>query len=417
MYKPKNIIVCLDGTGNQIEENISNALKFYRTLDRDGNINQKQVSYYDQGVGTIGQQSTWGVASQKISSVWKLATGHGLDQNVLRAYRFLVRNYHEETTKDKNKKTVVLRDKIFLFGYSRGAHTARVLAGFIYNMGLLRPEQIHLSGAALTAYKRASTRKSMEETIHFNKITRPVEPSIEFMGLWDTVSSMITPRKDRFLIPALEELKNTAKNPIVKSFRHAISIDENRRMFREDDWDEPQEFKPNFHSTKKISNQDILQVWFPGFHGDVGGGNKKDNSGISQYSLCWMIKESKKFGLLFNTRMVDYVALGIPYTKNTVYNYPKPDHMAPLHGSKKSGWAILEILPKLSKFREKPKRVKRLRLPWTYIPWWEPRSIPENSYIHESAINRSKGVSSYKPVNLPKNYSVIKHDGRRSKHW
>lgn len=293
-YKPKNIIICLDGTGNQIEENISNVLKLYRTINRDGTIKQKQISYYDQGVGTIGQQNTWGVVGQKISSVWNLATGHGLDQNVLRAYQFLVQNYHEENSKDKNKKSIVLRDKIFLFGYSRGAHTARVLAGFIYNMGLLKPEQSHLAGAALTAYKRATTRKNIEEIIHFNKITQPIEPSIEFVGLWDTVSSMITPRKDRFLIPALEKLKNTASNPSVRALRHAISIDESRRMFREDAWDEPQEFKPNVHSAKKLDDQNILQVWFPGFHGDVGGGNKKDNSGISQFSLCWMIKESMK---------------------------------------------------------------------------------------------------------------------------
>ena len=188
-------------------------------------------------------------------------------------------------------------------------------------------------------------------------------------------------------------------------------------MFREDAWDEPQEFKPNVHSAKKLDDQNILQVWFPGFHGDVGGGNKKDNSGISQFSLCWMIKESMKFGLLFNTRMVDYVALGIPYTKNTTYNYPKPDHTAPIHNSRKSGWVILEILPKLNKFREKPKRVKRLKLPWLYIPWWEPRTVPENSHIHESAINRMADINTYNPVNLPNAYSVINHDKKRSKFW
>lgn len=413
-YQPKNIIICLDGTGNQIEENISNVLKLYRSLNRDGTVNQRQISFYDQGIGTVGQQNTWGALSQKFKTVWGLATGHGLDRNVLRAYDFLVKNYHEETSKNKN---VVLRDRIFIFGYSRGAHTARALAGLIYNMGLLKPEQLHLSGAALTAYKRASTRKDMEEIIHFNKITQPIKPSIEFIGVWDTVSSMITPRSDRFLIPSIEKLKNTSNNPSVRMFRHALSIDESRYMFREDTWDEPQEFKPNIHSTKKIADQDILQVWFPGFHGDVGGGNKRADSGMSQFSLCWMIKESMKVGLLFNTRMVDYVALGVPYTKETEYNYPKPDHKAKLHGAKKTGWAFLEVFPKLSKYRAKSKTTIRSSRLGIYIPLWERRFIPENANIHQSAIDRIKDVSGYSPNNTPKVYSIIKHDGRRSNLW
>ncbi|PHR60968.1 MAG: hypothetical protein COA43_04815 [Robiginitomaculum sp.] len=417
MYTPKNIIICLDGTGNQIEENISNVLKLYRTLDKDGTDKQKQVAFYDQGVGTIGQQYTWGVLTQKLWSFLGLATGQGLDKNVLKAYKFISENYHEEEIKYKNGKSKTVRDRIYIFGYSRGAHTARVLAAFIYNMGLIKPAQLHLAGAALTAYKRATQKKGIEELIHFNKITQPYTPAIEFIGVWDTVSSMIVPRKDRLLLPAIEKLRNTRNNPCVKVFRHAMSINENRYMFRLDTWDEPQEFKPNVHSPKKIADQDIFQVWFAGYHGDVGGGNKRADSGISQYPLCWMIKEVMQHGLIFNTRMVDYVALGVPYTKDTEYNYPKPDHKAKIHSSVKSLWLILEILLKFTKYREWMGKGKRFSFFGFYIPWWEPRPIPVDANVHDSAINRRADVQGYNPVNFPTTYNVIEHDGRRSKYW
>ena len=157
-YRAKNIVVCLDGTGNQIEENISNVLKLYRALDKPIGAEANQIVFYDQGVGTIGQTNTWGVLRQKFTAVWGLATGLGLDDNVLRAYDFIVRHFREERVKGEDGQTRTVRDRICIFGYSRGAHTARVLAAFIHNIGILKPEQLHLSGAALTAYKRANAR-------------------------------------------------------------------------------------------------------------------------------------------------------------------------------------------------------------------------------------------------------------------
>jgi uncharacterized protein (DUF2235 family) len=417
MYTPKNIVICLDGTGNQIEENLSNVLKLYRTLDKNGTDQQEQVVFYDQGVGTIGQQHSWGVISQKLSSVWGLATGHGLDRNILQAYAFIVGQYHEENSQNEDGDTITVRDRIYIFGYSRGAHTARVLAAFIYNMGVLKPEQLHISGAALTAYKRANKKKGSEEVWQFNRITQPYTPAIEFVGVWDTVSSMIVPRKDRFFLPAIEKLRNTRTNPGLKAFRHAMSIDESRYMFRLDEWEEPQEFKPNRHSPDKIADQDILQVWFAGHHGDVGGGNKRADSAISQYALCWMIKEAMKFELIFNTRMVDYVSLGVPYTRDTKHLYPAPDHDAKIHSSKKTAWAILELLPKLKKFKQWLGKGGRATFLGFYVPRWEPRPIPEGANIHESVTNRINGPMKYSPINIPKLYNVIVHDGRPSNKW
>src|SRR6201999_94636 len=82
---PKNIVICCDGTGNEINTTISNVLKLYRMLDKDS----EQHVYYHPGVGTIGLQSTWGRIKQEANAILSLATGKGLDEDTLAAYRFL----------------------------------------------------------------------------------------------------------------------------------------------------------------------------------------------------------------------------------------------------------------------------------------------------------------------------------------
>ena len=84
---PKNIVICCDGTGNEIEGNLSNVLKLYRIARRD----QEQRVYYDPGIGTIGQRDEWSRLKQNAKTIFGLATGYGLDNNILNAYRFLAR--------------------------------------------------------------------------------------------------------------------------------------------------------------------------------------------------------------------------------------------------------------------------------------------------------------------------------------
>ena len=99
--------------------------------------------FYDPGVGTVTEPSTWGRWKANIKLVLGLATGYGLDDNVLSAYCFLVEHYAPG-------------DKIYLFGFSRGAYTVRVLAGLIHKIGLISPEQANLAGSGLVAYKQYS---------------------------------------------------------------------------------------------------------------------------------------------------------------------------------------------------------------------------------------------------------------------
>ena len=272
--------------------------------------------FYDPGVGTLARPDPWRKAWQDTIAVLGLATGYGLDDNVLAAYEFLVRNYEDG-------------DDIFLFGFSRGAYTVRALAGLIHKVGLVSPQQSNLAGFGLTAYKQFSTDPDApglgldpaaltdagdeddghgpttkdDQAGQFARILSTRWPVIKFVGVWDTVASVIVPRPDRFYWPTMEELAFTRQNPSVRIFRQAISIDERRRMFRLKPWEPDQTFMKNRYSlTNNAEPQDALQVWFAGVHADIGGGYPEKESGISKFPLIWMIDEAVAHGLAVNRR-------------------------------------------------------------------------------------------------------------------
>ncbi|MEM7612707.1 MAG: DUF2235 domain-containing protein [Pseudomonadota bacterium] len=391
----KNIVICLDGTGNQIEENISNVLKLYRCIHKD----DTQVAYYDQGIGTLGRSDTWGRWKQALrNAVLGMGFGLGLDDIVVNAYRFLVTHYEDG-------------DQIFLFGFSRGAYAARVLAAMLYEVGLIDPDQIHLSRAALLAYKQSHVPSDVTsnaqsddeyegEGANFRRVMGTRTVAIEFLGLWDTVSSVLVPNYKGIFWPPIvrETLPHTDRNPGVARCRHAIAIDERRRMFRSQHWDADQTFKPNWHASGTPLPQDALEVWFAGSHSDIGGGYPKDDSGLSQFPLIWMIEQAGASGLRVRQRMARYVSGQAPYTSTTKYLYPKPDSRAKAHESLTGLWWLLEWLPKRRSMRESaPSR----SLLGYYLPRGERRRIREEARIHDSVHERLNAGVGYKPDNLP----------------
>ena len=390
---PKNIVICCDGTGNEINDTISNVLKLYRVLQKD----EGQRVYYHPGVGTIGLQSTWGRFKQEVWAIRGLATGAGLDEDTLAAYRFLCETY----TKD---------DRIWLFGFSRGAYTVRVLAALVQVIGLLPPDQINLAGYAFSAYKNASAKREgsddahatfLNEAWHFSQIAGGYHVPIEFVGVWDTVASVIVPRQDKFWFD-LQTLAYTRTNPSVKKFRQAVAIDERRRMFRLNRWIQPQKYRPNIFDASSGIDQDIRQVWFSGVHCDVGGGYPEDQSGPSKYPLLWMIDQAEASGLRVDRAMVNHLCWGLPRPGSN-HHYVPPSATAPLHDSLTGLWWILEWLPKRVKWREWKARKSFLGF---YLPLGEPRPIPDGAVIHQSVLDRIAQVSSYRPVNIPSNYTT-----------
>lgn len=412
----KNIVVCCDGTGNEISENISNVLKLYRTLRKTGKTKPHQVVFYDPGVGTLARPDPWTKFKQDAVAILGLVTGYGLDDNVLAAYGFLINQYEDG-------------DDIFLFGFSRGAYTVRVLAGLIHRIGLLSPQQSNLAGAALTAYKQveptstpthaplqgdetdvsdeaaspAPTSKD-DRASQFARIVSSRWPTIKFMGVWDTVASVIVPRPDRFYAFSLQTLANTRHNPSVRVFRQAIAIDERRRMFRLDPWDEPQAFMHNrFSTTNNAEPQDVKQVWFAGVHADIGGGYPEDESGLSKFPLIWMINEAVEHGLAVDPRTVNQLAWGVQ-RKGSPFSYVRPDIMRDPHESMSAVWRLLEWLPKSDKYKEWSDRKSFLG---HYIPKAEPRVIQGGALIHQSVIDRMAAVSTYRPENFPERYEAV----------
>ncbi|GLH81309.1 hypothetical protein SSBR45G_62180 [Bradyrhizobium sp. SSBR45G] len=410
----KNIVICCDGTGNEISENISNVLKLYRCLRKTDKTTPHQAVFYDPGVGTLTQPDSWHRFKTNFNLVLGLATGYGLDDNVINAYCFLATHYQDG-------------DRIFLFGFSRGAYTVRVLAGLIHKVGLISPDQVNLAGSGVIAYKTYSSdnpkagrgvtteQESTEEegpipesrddqAAQFARITSTRWPTIHFVGVWDTVASVIVPRTDRlFALPSLEELAFTIQNPSVRIFRQAAAMDERRCMFRLKAWDMPQTFTPNRFNKAKAGPQDSKQVWFAGVHSDVGGGYPELQSAASKYPLLWMIDEAVEAGLAVNPRTVNQLAWGVQ-RKNSPFSYVAPSIQGPLHNSMTPAWRLLEFLPKSATYKEWPERKVHFGV---YIPNCEPRFIPDGAFIHESVLMRIAESKDYRPVNLPLTYERV----------
>lgn len=383
--KPRRLVICCDGTGNEIKENQSNVLKFYKLLKKD---EPDQIGYYDVGIGTISDSGAWGRFKNRTKGVLGLAFGYGLDENVLDAYRFLIENYRKG-------------DQIYLFGFSRGAYTVRVLGGLIHMCGLLHPHQANLASYALTIYKRAATDKDDGIAFRLQEMMDTRRPSIHFMGCWDTVSSVLIPRPDRAYIPSPQELLHTDDNPSVRHFRHAMAIDERRRMFRVARWKPNQIFKylpyiDDEHGEPQISKQ----VWFAGVHSDVGGGYAECESGAAKFPLQWMVDEARDCGLVFRETLVKRLVRGENPSNveaSGPRDYSAPAATAELHDSMTSLWPILEVLPKAKMHHDNPELRKGYGVYW---PLKERRYIEPDAVVHSSVTERIEKTN-YSPENLP----------------
>ena len=186
--------------------------------------------------------------------------GAGLQQNIEDAYRYLMDRFEGG-------------DKVFLFGFSRGAYTVRALAGMLYRCGLLQKGSINLIPYASKIYNERSRHgkaAGFKET--YGRDCKPY-----FIGVWDTVGSMGWCWGKKFFDATL--------NPDVKYGYHAVSIDEKRKKFPVSLWDED----------NKADGQTIEQVWFAGVHSDVGGWY--DEVGLSDIALGWMLTKAEEQGL------------------------------------------------------------------------------------------------------------------------
>jgi len=354
---PKNVVLCCDGTANEFAKDRTNVVKLFFTLVRDPG---GQVAYYHPGLGTMEPPGALTRATRIATRFAGQAFGYGLETDIRDAYVFLMNNFEEG-------------DRVFLFGFSRGAYTARAVASLLRMYGLIPKgnESLVLYAIrmlmAIHAIDSKGGNRSVEEKRYFNLAadfkstfsTRNCTPW--FVGVWDTVSSV-----GWYENPL--RLPYTGDNPDIEIGRHAISIDERRAFFRTNLWI-PKGAPPY------SGPRDLKQVWFPGVHDDVGGGYPEAECGLSKIALQWMLKEAINAGLLVSPGRMDLL-LG----KNGAA-YAAPDANAKIHTSLKGLWWLAEILWKRHYNWIKQKWERRPNL-------GRRRTIPPNSLIHESAYLR-----------------------------
>ncbi len=403
---PKTIVLLCDGTSNEIARNRTNVLRLYGCLKKDA----RQLVFYDPGVGTFGAANAWSYHYRRALEIWGLATGWGLDANVKEAYRFLVEHYDDGKRHEGGDEAP---DQIYIFGFSRGAYTARVLAGFIHAVGLMERENLNLLNYAYRAYKNVGKVDGTDETDArepekspfaevrlFERMLRPRRPVIRCLGLFDTVSSVI--EWGRFG-PMVRGHAFTSRNPSVQSVRHAMGVDDRRSMFLPTPWPTGGEywggrFRPRDEA--KIVPQDVDETWFSGVHGDVGGGYPEKHSQLAKYPLHWLILETEAMGLRYTTRTVNNLVLG----KEKDGRYVGPDPLAARNEAMSPGWAVLEVIPR---FKSRYALTRRKTFLGLYLPFFEHRHVPEGARIHASVFARRGTKADYPQPNIPEDHEIV----------
>ncbi|KAG6902608.1 hypothetical protein C0995_014214 [Termitomyces sp. Mi166 len=347
----RTLVVCFDGTSNEYNGVVgvaleTNVIKFFSLLKKD-DFNQ-QLCYYQPGIGTwfnpgvVSPFFRWGAKVLDYAFAWYL------DQHVIEGYKFLMNNYR-------------VGDKICIFGFSRGSYTARALAGFLHKVstiatsadkgiGLLPRDNEQQIPFGYKLYERED-KDGLDLCAGFKK-TFCQDVKVEFVGVWwgsDTVASVG--------VIAGRTLPFTNSNKAIKTFRHALSLDERRAKFKPNYYHHPTHKSkvpakhespvntPNFDSFKStnslmqkfkrgsgrfkkfckreiemmfveevqpdegIPDTNVLEVWFSGCHSDVGGGNVPDTEthSLANISLRWMVREVQqaRCGILFDEKALD----------------------------------------------------------------------------------------------------------------
>ena len=351
---PKNVVVCCDGTANEFARNRTNVLKLYSSLVHD---TPEQVVYYHPGIGTMEPFGALSPITRKFARLLGMAVGYGLANDVRDAYVFLMQTYEPG-------------DCIYLFGFSRGAFTARAVASLIRMYGMIRkgnetlvPYAIRMQmGIDRSGADRQAASANFELAAEFKRTMSCANPRIRFVGVWDTVSSV------GWLENPLH-LAYEANNPDIEIGRHAVSIDERRAFFRSHLWQIPGD------PAAPHGPRDLKQVWFPGVHCDVGGGYAEEEGGLSKYALEWMLEEAKGAGLIVDpVREAEVLGLS-----SGGYVPARPD--ACMHQSLKGAWNIAEFIPKRHWNWSSGRWEHRMNL-------YRRRTIPSGSLVHESAYLR-----------------------------
>ncbi|WP_425258168.1 DUF2235 domain-containing protein [Rubrivivax sp. RP6-9] len=301
----KNIVLCIDGTWNApmpLED--TNVLKLYEwSLVPNDGAGPQQVCCYLPGVGedmrhvkatvnsrVVHRQTSAGRVAdwfrQKANALTGGVSGRGTAERIKVAYQFLCENY-------------VRGDRIYIFGFSRGAFAARSLAGFVALVGVLLANRLDDLPEAYRLYELArdehqSWLKAHMQRLDMRTIESQEEDSalpIHFLGVWDTVGALGLPRRLGKFTAKYTEYHQVDVPPNVFIARHAMALHELRPDFDLMLWSD------------LARHPNLRQVWFPGDHADIGGGHWANESGYADEALHWMAGEAAGNGLRLNDKV------------------------------------------------------------------------------------------------------------------
>ncbi|MHA1547973.1 MAG: DUF2235 domain-containing protein [Alphaproteobacteria bacterium] len=318
----KRLIFCCDGTWNRLAADYpTNVLKLAGSIlphDDDGIV---QNVFYIEGVGT-GRGTSW--VAKAIDKVGGGMFGFGLLKNIEEAYRLLAFNYEPG-------------DQIYIFGFSRGAYTARSLAGLIRASGIISREQIKRLPEAIDRYRKrgqdghpdtpdncafrfacspAVITSDAEHTWRMDaglipEGGEPLRLKLAYVGVWDTVGALGVPN---FLLISRwtnRRLKfhDTALSSSVSAARHAVALDERRSSFAAATWKNLDGL--NAKNPGEDGRPHYQQLWFPGVHGSVGGGG--DIVSLSNDTLLWVLQGAVRQGLAIDADFMQAAREGVDF--------------------------------------------------------------------------------------------------------
>ena len=311
----RQIVVECDGTNNTLTGGRAdtNVVLLHRYLQdhppTDPNI--ERILSYDPGVGnpdTLPPTDLFDWTARVWNRVWGLASGRGVYENIANGYSFLMRHWRGP------------QDRIYVFGFSRGAFTARAISGMVNLFGIIRPEHEVLVPTLVHIYfslpeKGGTSIQKLTRNLHDyagrpskaeqeiaghtklpelgrNDLAEEVkdlfatrdgrEAQVHWVGVWDTVESVGLPGPLSRSNPS----SATLRGKHIRNVRHALSLDEHRWTFEPRLYEEPGDLDGT-----QTGNQTLKQRWFPGVHCDVGGSYPHAEAGLSDTALQWMINE------------------------------------------------------------------------------------------------------------------------------
>lgn len=331
----KRLVFCFDGTWNKLVPDLAtNVVLTAASIQRTDRHGVSQVIHYDEGVGT-------GALDEMRGGMF----GTGLIDNVREAYRFLVFNYDPG-------------DEIYVFGFSRGAYSARTFVGFIRHVGPLRRLHVGRIDEALELYEHRRQgkdgagdalrrfRADYSDTVcigasddEWRCANKPgyvagssPELRIRYLGVWDTVGALGVPEVLPFSgwLNREYDFHDPSLDSFVISARHAVALDERRELFP------PVLFGDltSLNAAAGVASEDpaapYQERWFPGVHGSVGGGG--DIRGLSDDALAWVLTGAKRAGLKLDTSV------------GTRIHGFNPDPLAPLVNEADPKWSATQLL-------------------------------------------------------------------------